>query len=98
MALDDSDDERPPPQASQPPRPSSHPQPQPPHQHPPSQHYPSQQIRPQQTALDKFDRNAFDPSKPEAWAQLGQAWYESTGAQPSPEDLMMYLQAGARQA
>ena len=109
MALDDSDDESKPPTAgpsTQPPVPGSF---QPPALVPSSQPQaayapqalsntslpgPSAVGVPGAPTLETFDRTAFNPSDPAAWATLGQAWRSSLGRDPNQMELMEWLATG----
>ncbi|RPD59039.1 hypothetical protein L226DRAFT_536395 [Lentinus tigrinus ALCF2SS1-7] len=44
--------------------------------------------------LDAFDRASFNPSQPESWAALGEAWMVTHGSMPSQEELMQFVMGG----
>ncbi|EJF57188.1 hypothetical protein DICSQDRAFT_111985, partial [Dichomitus squalens LYAD-421 SS1] len=47
-----------------------------------------------QGGLDTFDRAAFDPSQPQSWVALGEAWAATHGAAPTQEQLVQFVFGG----
>ncbi|KAG9010684.1 hypothetical protein FRB94_010161 [Tulasnella sp. JGI-2019a] len=44
--------------------------------------------------LASFDLSTFDPTSPDSWTKLGEAWKVTNGRYPTQEELMMFIATG----
>nr|XP_019045446.1 hypothetical protein I302_05836 [Kwoniella bestiolae CBS 10118]OCF24376.1 hypothetical protein I302_05836 [Kwoniella bestiolae CBS 10118] len=71
-----------------------------PSEYQPQQRYSQNQHQSQQTnqsvtvTLDTFPIQSFNPSQPESWASLAEAWKNSMGREPNQMELMAFLAGG----
>ncbi|OCF39556.1 hypothetical protein I317_06666 [Kwoniella heveanensis CBS 569] len=61
----------------------------------PMHHRNSDQFQPQPLQrLETFDISSFDPTSPESWISLGEAWKNTMGREPNQMELMAFLAGG----